>query len=281
MSGSPAHDSNGIASATGVGLRACHYRDFLDGHPRTGWLEVHSENYFGDGGYDLHVLDCVRERYSVSLHGVALSLGSADGIRAAHLAKLKRLASRIEPVLVSEHLCWGAIGPRHFNDLLPMPFTRVALNAMVSHVAEVQEALGRRILVENVSSYVQFRNADMTEFGFLVELAYRSGCGILLDVNNLYVNSVNHGFDADEVLVEVPAALVGEIHLAGHSKGDDVLIDDHGSAVPPAVWKLYERACQRFGPVPTLVEWDTDIPSIEVLLGEADKAAQVMAVAHA
>ena len=255
-----APEDNAVARGVGIGLRASHYREFLDSHPQTDWLEVHSENYFGDGGYDLHVLEHVRSQYPVSLHGVALSLGSADGVRAAHLAKLKRLVDRIEPALVSEHLCWSALGPRHFNDLLPMPYTGEALQRVVSHVTQVQETLRRRILIENVSSYLQFRASEMSEFAFLAELAKRSGCGILLDVNNVFVNSVNHGFDPEQALLEIAQDAVDEIHLAGHSAAGELLIDDHGSRVVPQVWSLYQTACRRFGPAPTLIEWDTSIP---------------------
>ena len=276
-----APEGNAAVYGVGIGLRASHYGEFLDSHPQTDWLEVHSENYFGDGGYDLHVLEHVRSHYPVSLHGVALSLGSADGVRAAHLAKLKRLVDRIEPALVSEHLCWGALGPRHFNDLLPLPYTREALARIVSHVTQVQETLQRRILIENVSSYLQFRASGMSEFAFLAELAKRSGCGILLDVNNVFVNSVNHGFDPGQALLEIPKEAVGEIHLAGHSAAGELLIDDHGSRVVPQVWNLYETACRRFGPVPTLIEWDTSIPPLDILLDEAAMAARISQAAYA
>jgi uncharacterized protein (UPF0276 family) len=274
-------EGNAAVRGAGIGLRAAHYRDFLDSSPRTGWLEVHSENYFGDGGYDLHVLEQVRSRYPVSLHGVALSIGSADGLRSAHLAKLKRLIDRIEPALVSEHLCWAAIGPRHFNDLLPLPYTQEALDQVVSHVSQVQDTLRRRILVENVSSYLQFRASEMSEFAFLAEVAKRSGCGVLFDVNNVYVNSVNHGFDPQQALLEIPVESVAEIHLAGHSAAGDLLIDDHGSCVARQVWDLYEVACRRFGAVPTLIEWDTSIPPLDVLLDEAGRAARISQVSHA
>ena len=272
---------NAAVRGVGIGLRAAHYRDFLDSNPLVGWLEVHSENYFGEGGYDLHVLEQLRSRYPVSLHGVALSIGSADGLRNAHLAKLKRLVDRIEPALVSEHLCWAAIGPRHFNDLLPLPYTREALDQVVSHVCEVQDTLRRRILVENVSSYLQFRASEMSEFAFLAELAKRSGCGVLFDVNNVYVNAVNHGFDPQQALLEIAVESVAEIHLAGHSAAGDLLIDDHGSRVAPPVWDLYKAACRRFGAVPTLIEWDTSIPALDVLLDEAGRAAHISQVSHA
>ena len=281
MSPLSAPEGNAAVRGVGIGLRASHYREFLDSHPQADWLEVHSENYFGDGGYDLHVLEHVRCHYPISLHGVALSLGSADGVREGHLAKLKRLVDRIEPALVSEHLCWAALGPRHFNDLLPLPYTREALDQIVSHVTQVQETLRLRILIENVSSYLQFRASEIPEFAFLAELAKRSGCAILLDVNNLFVNSVNHVFDPIKALCEIPPKAVGEIHLAGHSAAGELLIDDHGSRVVPQVWRLYEVACRRLGPVPTLIEWDTAIPPLDVLLDEAAMAARISQAEYA
>ncbi|MEI6304153.1 MAG: DUF692 domain-containing protein, partial [Betaproteobacteria bacterium] len=270
----------------GIGLRARHYRDFLDGNPPAAWLEVHSENYFGEGGYDLFVLEQLRDRYALSLHGVGLALGSAataddDARVERHLAKLKRLVARIEPAAVSEHLCWGAHRGRHFNDLLPLPYTEEALAHMTTRVHRMQDALGRRVLIENVSSYVAFRASDLSEGEFLAELARRSGCGILLDVNNFYVNQVNHGDDALKAMVALPRELVAEIHLAGHLRTEDGLIDDHGSAVAEPVWRLYEAALARFGAVPTLIEWDTDVPKLAVLLALADLAAARMAPAMA
>ena len=270
-----------MRSLAGIGLRAAHYRAFLDGRPPVGWLEVHSENYFGAGGYDLHVLDHVRREYPLSLHGVGLSLGSADGLREQHVAKLQGLVARVDPLLVSEHLCWGAFGERHFNDLLPMPYTDEALTLMVERVDQVQTALGRGILVENVSSYLQYRDSAIPELEFAAELARRSGCGILLDVNNLYVNSINHGFDPYAALAAVPAQYVKEIHLAGHTPTELCLIDDHGSRVTAAVWSLYQAALARLGPVRTLIEWDTRIPDLDVLLDEARIVETMLAPIHA
>ena len=264
----------------GIGLRAAHYGEFLNGRPPIGWLEVHSENYFGAGGYDLHVLEHVRRDYPLSLHGVGLSLGSADGLREPHLYKLQRLVERIDPLLVSEHLCWGAFGAQHFNDLLPLPYTDEALALMVERVDHVQTALGREILVENVSSYLQYRDSTLPEFEFLAELARRSGCAILLDVNNLYVNSVNHGFDPHLALGALPAHCVKEIHLAGHSRAELCLIDDHGSRVTDAVWSLYQAALAHVGSVRTLIEWDTNIPALDVLLAEAAKVETSLLAAH-
>lgn len=269
----------------GIGLRARHYRDFLDGQPDAAWLEVHSENYFGEGGHDLSVLEQLRSRYPLSLHGVGLALGSAataddDARVARHLAKLKRLVERIEPAVVSEHLCWGAHRGRHFNDLLPLPYTEEALAHMTTRVHRMQDALGRRVLIENVSSYVAFRASDLSEGEFLAELARRSGCGILLDVNNFYVNQMNHGDDALKAFAALPRELVAEIHLAGHLRTEDGLIDDHGSVVAEPVWQLYEAALALFGAVPTLIEWDTDVPELAVLLAQADMAAARMEPAH-
>ena len=259
------------ATGAGIGLRARHCREFIETHPPTGWLEVHSENYFGDGGYDLHVLDQVRDRYPLSLHGVGLALGSTrdDPRVERHLSLLKRLVERSQPALVSEHLCWGAHGGRHFNDLLPLPYIREALDHMADRIDRVQEALKREILIENISAYVEWKEAEMSEFEFLAALAKRAGCGILLDVNNLYVNAVNHGTDSHAAMAALPRASVREIHLAGHLVTEDGLIDDHGSRVAPAVWALYDAALARFGPVPTLIEWDTDVPALAVLLDEA------------
>jgi uncharacterized protein (UPF0276 family) len=265
----------------GIGLRAAHYGAFLEGRPAIGWLEVHSENYFGAGGYDLHVLEHVRRDYPLSLHGVGLSLGSADGLREGHLQKLKRLVDRVEPLLVSEHLCWGALGERHFNDLLPMPYTEEALTLMAERVDRAQTALGRAILVENVSSYLQYRGSTLSEFEFVAELTRRSGCGVLLDVNNLYVNAVNHAFDPSAALAALPAHCVKEIHLAGHTRTELCLIDDHASCVTDAVWSLYQAALTRLGPVRTLIEWDTRIPALGILLGEARKVETLLAAVHA
>jgi len=265
----------------GVGLRAPHYRDFLESRPPVGWVEVHSENYFGDGGYDRHALERVRADYPVSLHGVGLGLGSADGVDERHLAKLKRLIDATEPALVSEHLCWSVADGTHYNDLLPLAYTSEALALVAERVSRVQEALGRRILVENLSTYLEFAASEMGEGEFLAELSRRAGCGVLLDVNNLYVNQVNHGADALAAIRAIPLGRVEEIHLAGHLVTEHCLIDHHGDRVTEAVWRLYDAALERFGPVPTLIEWDTDIPELAVLLDEADKARGRMEAMHA
>jgi len=260
------------AVGVGIGLRTPHYRELLARDRCVDWLEAHSENYLGEGGYDIDVLTRLRERYPVSLHGVGLALGSAVGYSHEHLARIAGLARRIEPCFVSEHLCWGAVDGFALNDLLPLPLTRVALDLMLARVGQMQDVLQRRMLIENVSSYIRFTGDEFDEAGFLNELAARSGCGILLDVNNLHVNQCNHGIDAASQVDAIAPQHVGEIHLAGHLVTDIAVIDHHGARVADAVWLLYERALRRFGPVPTLIEWDTDVPALDVLLDEASLA---------
>ena len=222
----------------GIGLRAPHYREVLETRPDVGWVEVHSENYFGRGGQPLHYLERARSHFALSLHGVGLSLGSADGLRQAHLLQLKALVERFEPSLISDHLCWGAIGDRHLNDLLPLPYTEAALDVVCANVGRAQEFLGRQILVENVSSYLQFSDSTIPEWEFVGEVARRTGCGLLLDINNIYVSAVNHGFDALRYLDAIPARAVREIHLAGFDSNGMCLIDTHGKPVAGPVWNL-------------------------------------------
>jgi len=260
----------------GIGLRPPHYREIIDTHPDVGWLEVHSENFFGRGGHPLYFLERVRELYPLSLHGVGLSLGSADGVSHAHLVRLKALATRFEPMLMSDHLCWGAIGGRHLNDLLPLPYTEEALDVVCANVGLVQDFLGRQILVENVSSYLEYFDSSIPEWDFLAEVARRTGCGILLDVNNIYVSAVNHGFDALRYLDAIPASSVQEIHLAGHDSNGLCLIDTHGKRVAGPVWNLYGEALTRVGAMRTLIEWDSDVPSLATLLDEAHRADDVL-----
>ncbi len=274
------HPANGgthpAPARAGIGLRAPHYREVLSTRPAVGWLEVHSENFFGDGGQPLHYLEQVRAHYPLSLHGVGLSLGSTDELNREHLGKLKRLAEHIEPALVSEHLCWSSAGGRYLNDLLPLPYTEEALAVVSAHLRQAQDFLNRPILIENVSSYLQYSHSTIPEWEFVSQVAARSGCGILLDVNNIYVSAVNHGFDAEAYLESIPVAAVGEMHLAGFDSNGDCLIDTHGKPVSDAVWALYRHAVRRFGRVPTLIEWDTDIPPLAVLLEEAHKADAIL-----
>jgi uncharacterized protein (UPF0276 family) len=244
--------------------------------PRIAWFEVHSENYYADGGPALAALDRIRADYPLSLHGVGMSLGSTDPLDRSHLAKLKRLVARTEPALVSEHLCWSGVGGRHLNDLLPLPYTEEALAHVCGRVAEVQDFLGRELLVENVSSYLAFADATIPEWEFVAAVAHRTGCKLLVDVNNIYVNAVNHGFDADTYLAAMPPKAVAEIHLAGFDGSGPCLIDTHGAPVAPDVWALYRRAIARFGPRPTLIEWDTDIPPFATLLREAATAQSIL-----
>jgi uncharacterized protein len=265
-----------VPAQAGIGLRAPHYRDLLDRLPQVGFLEVHSENYFGDGGQPHYFLSRLREHYPLSLHGVGLSLGSAEPIDMAHLRKLRNLMERYQPGLVSEHLCWSSVGGRHLNDLLPLPYTEEALAIVARKLRQVQDYLGRQILLENISSYLEFTVSDIPEWQFLAELVKLSGCGILLDVNNIHVNAVNHGYAAAQFILHMPREAVQEIHLAGFDQGAGLLIDTHGKPVHDEVWKLYRLALQRFGRVPTLIEWDTDIPPLDVLLAEADKARALL-----
>ena len=268
----------------GIGLRAAHYAEVLEGRPAVGWLEVHSENYFG-GGRPLDYLERIRAHYPISLHGVGLSLGSTDPLDPAHLGKLKALIQRIEPGFVSEHLSWGSVDGRYFNDLLPLPYTEEALRHFCWRVVDAQELLGRRILIENPSTYLQFAESIIPEAEFLREVARITGCGILLDVNNVHVSAFNHGFDAARYLDAIPPRCVGELHLAGHTRAGDrrdaILIDTHNAPVPDPVWSLYEHALRRFGPVPTLIEWDADLPPLATLVAEAGRAQAMMEPPHA
>lgn len=274
-----------IPARAGIGLRAGHYRDFLEQRPAIGWLEVHPENFFAPGGRAPAVLERVREDYPLSLHGVGLSPGSSDPLDHTHLDQLKQLIARFEPGLVSEHLSWGSVGGVHVNDLLPLPYTEEALAHMIDRIGRIQDHLGRSILVENVSSYLEFTDSRIPEWEFITELAARAGCGILLDVNNVYVNARNHGFDAASFLDHIPAGFIGEIHLAGHSvnpvDGGELLIDTHSRPVCEAVWVLYERLIERIGPHPTLIEWDQDLPALPVLLAEAERADAILEPHHA
>ena len=266
--------------AIGIGLRAPHYRQFLEQRPKVDWLEIHTENFLDRAGFDWHVLQALRRDYPFSLHGVGLGLGSARGFSEDHLERVAALVDSVQPMLVSEHLCWGAVHGRQLNDLLPLALNGAMLDLMSERVGRVQERLRRPILLENVSSFVRFRADSMSEAEFMAALARRSGCSLLLDVNNLYVNQCNHGEDALAALGAIEVGSVGEMHLAGHLVTPLAVVDHHGAAVAPEVWKLYQAALARFGSLPTLIEWDTDVPALEVLLGEAAKAralAQTMA----
>ena len=262
--------------AAGIGLRAPHVGYVKAQRPPVAWFEVHSENYFAEGGPAIASLERIRADYPLSLHGVGLSLGSTDPLSRAHLAKLASLIARVEPALVSEHLSWSGVGGRHFNDLFPLPCTDEAVAHVCSRVAEVQDILGRVIAVENVSSYVGFADSDIAEWEFVAAVVARTGCKLLLDVNNVYVNAVNHGFDAETYLAAMPGDAIAEIHLAGFDARGPCLIDTHGARVAPEVWALYRSAIERFGARPTLIEWDVDIPEFSVLETEALAATTIL-----
>ena len=281
----PAFRGSGpIPAAAGIGLRGPYHAQFLSERPPVVWLEAHSENYFAENGIARAALERIRADYPISLHGVGLSLGSVDPLNQDHLARLRGLVDRVEPALVSEHLSWGAVGGRHLNDLLPLPYSEEALEHMVRRVQEVQETLQRRILIENISSYLDFSGSTIPEWEFLAAVSRRSGCELLLDINNIYINSVNHGFEAAAYIGAVPPERVAEMHLAGHTArtcGErEILVDTHNAPVCGPVWALFRQAVERFGPRPTLIEWDSDFPPLATLLHEADRAQRILDQAH-
>lgn len=256
----------------GIGLRYQHHEDVLNGKPRVNWLEVHSENYFG-GGLAIDYLKKIRLDYPISLHGVGLSLGSSENLSQTHLEKFKQLIHRISPTLVSEHLSWSIINGVYLNDLIPTPYTDELLAIVSRHVDETQNYFKRQILIENPSTYLEFKGADYSEADFLSALVKKTGCGLLLDVNNIFVSSKNHGFNANEYLLKIPPEAVKEIHLAGHTKKQfkkiSILLDDHGSKVDDEVWALYQQTLKIMGRKPTLIEWDSNIPALDIILDQA------------
>ncbi len=261
----------------GLGLRPRHYGAILKSRPRVDWFEALSENYMIPGGRPLDVLTRIRERYPVVLHGVSLSIGSADPLDANYLRDLKALADRIQPAWISDHLCWTGVAGRNLHDLMPLPYTEEALRHVAARVRQVQDVLGRRILLENVSSYVAYRSSVMPEHVFLAALAVEADCDILLDVNNIYVSAFNHSTDALAFLNAMPADRVRQIHLAGHEHCGDLIVDTHDAPVINPVWKLYEEAIARFGPVPTMIERDDKIPPLGTLVRELDRARAIAA----
>jgi uncharacterized protein (UPF0276 family) len=269
--------SRQLERRAGIGLRHPHVADLIERPPPgLDWVEVHTENYMVDGGPRLRQLELIRERYALSFHGVGLSLGSADRPEAEHLARIRRLANRFAPALLSEHIAWSIEGGHYLNDLFPIPYTEEALAVVARNVAIAQDALGRQLMVENPSSYLRFVDSTMPECEFVAEIARRAGCGILLDVNNTHVSAHNHGFAVTDYLETIPGAVIGEFHLAGHARceieGLPILIDDHASPVDEAVWQLFDATLARYGPRPTLIEWDNGIPPLAVLLEERSKA---------
>lgn len=267
------------ARGVGLGLRPVHYEHALKGRPAVPWFEVISENYMGlrggSGGRPLEVLLEVRRDYPISLHGVSMNLGSADPLDRAYLNGLKDLIAKIEPARVSDHLCWTGVRGRNTHDLLPLPYDEATARHVASRVRQAQDVLGRRLLVENVSSYLSYSHSKMEEWEFLAEVAERADCGILLDVNNIHVSATNHGFDAQDYLAGIPASRVSEIHLAGYSSHDGFLIDTHDHPVSDPVWSLYAEAVRRFGAIPALIEWDKKIPAFARLEREAARAQEV------
>jgi uncharacterized protein (UPF0276 family) len=273
-----------IPAKAGIGLRFQHHQAVLDTPPDVAWMEVHTENYMG-GGSPVRYLDAIRRNVPISLHGVGLSLGTAEGLDQAHLERIRQVAERVEPGLMSEHIAWSVIGDAYLADLLPLPMTEETLDIVCRHVDQTQSYLKRRILVENPSTYVTFRHSAIPEWEFMTAVAQRTGCGILCDVNNIYVSAENHGWDASAYLAALPSAAIGEIHIAGHAvrelpDGNTLRIDDHGSRVISEVWSLYHEALARFGAVPTLIEWDNNIPPLETLLQEARHADRLITVAE-
>jgi len=260
----------------GIGLRSVHYQTILETLPDVPWFEALTDNYMGNGGLPLHYLEQVREHYPITLHGVGLSLGSLDPLDQDYIKKLKHLIQRFQPRLVSDHLCWSSIDGIHGNDLFPIPYSQEALVHIVDRIKQVQDALGQRILVENVSSYVTYQSDEMTEWEFLSEVVRLADCNLLCDVNNIYVSAQNHQFDPLVYLQALPHERIKEIHLAGYEDVGTHLLDTHGGVVHPPVWELYEQAIEMIGPVATLLEWDTNIPSFDILQLEAKKAALVL-----
>jgi uncharacterized protein (UPF0276 family) len=268
-------DPRPVSLGFGLGLRAQHYRDILDGSPAVDWFEIISENYMVPGGQPLRMLDAVAERYPVVMHGVSLSIASTSPFDQDYLNSLKALARRVKPRWVSDHLCWTGVHGTNLHDLLPVPYTEEALAHVVSRISQVQDFLGRRLVIENVSSYIEYECSEMSEWEFVAEVARRSDCWLLLDVNNVFVSGINHDFNTAQFLDAIPADRVVQFHLAGHSEGETCLIDTHDQPVSEDVWGLYAKAIERFGPVSTMIERDDNIPPLADLVAELDRARSV------
>lgn len=271
------HYPEPIIQGAGIGLRHQHMREILTEKPSVNWFEALSENYFGEGGMALYYLDLVRRDYPIVLHSVGLSIASSDPLNEVHVGSLKRLKERFEPACMSDHLAWCSQGGRYLHELLPVPYTNDALEHICGKIDQLQEILKIEFAFENPSTYLSFTHSDMEEWEFLSEMTRRTGCKLLVDINNLYVNAQNHGFDPMVFLHALPKDSVRQIHLAGYEKREGYLYDTHGYRVHPPVWDLYEKAIDLWGPVPTLIEWDTDIPEFSVLKAEAARASEVLA----
>ncbi len=281
-----AHRFDRLPDAPGVGYKPQHFSDLLENPHSVAWLEIHAENYMGDGGRPLAQLRHLAERFPISVHGVGLSIGGEGPLDAEHLARLKHLIGWLKPASFSEHLAWSTHDSHFLNDLLPLPYTAATLTRVCEHIDQVQDAVGRRMLLENPSTYLAFADSDMAEVDFLAEIARRTGCGLLFDVNNVFVSATNQKTDPLSYIDAFPLAQVGEIHLGGHDEDMDetgavLLIDSHGREVVDPVWALYEHTIARGGPKPTLIEWDTDVPDWPVLAAEADRAAPILQAAVA
>lgn len=265
---------------SGIGLRTPHISEFLEKKPGIAWVEVHTENYFGEGGRPIHMLEKVRQDYPISLHGVSLSLGSTDELNWHHLTQLKELSKRIDSCLISDHLSWSSFNGQYFHDLLPLPYTEESLEHVADRIRQVQDFLGRQILIENISSYIQFNQSTIPEWDFLRAVAEQSGCGILLDINNIYVSATNLDFNPVTYLEAIPGKLVHEIHLAGFTTiildDKEVLIDSHSARIVPAVWDLFRQSVRQFGTKPVIIEWDNDLPALEKICLEAYRAENII-----
>jgi len=268
-------NTNTIQGA-GLGLRPSHYQEVFNTKPDIPWFELLSDNYMSDGGLPILRAEKIRENYPITLHGVGMSLASADPLDMDYLARLKALINRLDPIYVSDHLAWVSVNQQHTHDLLPFPYTEFTLKHISDRINQVQDFLGREILVENPSSYLDFHATEMTEWEFISKLSKQCDCNLLLDINNIYVSAINHGFDPNEYLRAIPENRVKEIHLAGYEKMENYLFDTHGYPIHPPVWDLYKTALKRFGAIPTLIEWDTDIPDFTILQAEALKAEKLI-----
>lgn len=270
-----------IPASAGVGFKHTHLDAILADTDPVGFLEVHAENYMGDGGFPHRALERVRQDYPLSLHGVCMSIGGPQPLSADHLMRFKALVDRYEPALISEHLAWSTHDEVFMNDLLPLPYTQATLDHVCEHIEHMQDFIGRQMLLENPSTYVVFENSTMSETDFIREIVSRTGCGLLLDVNNVFVSATNHGFSPMSYLMDYPMEHVGEIHLAGHAvqeddEGEPLLIDSHDAPVADAVWDLYSIVVKQAGPIPTLIEWDSDLPEWPVLRSEAAAADRIL-----
>lgn len=276
---------NIIPTCAGTSLKPQHYDEILETLPDIGWFEVHAENYMSAGGPSHHALTRIRADYPLSVHSVGLSIGGAGPLDETHLARLKTVVDRYQPGLVSEHLAWSSHGGLYYPDLLPLPYTSETLNTVAQHIDQIQDVLGRPILLENPATYIVFETSSLQEVDFLAEVTRRTGCGLLLDINNVYVSATNHGYDPFAYLADFPLKSVGEIHLAGHAEDQDdagapLLIDSHDRPVSPPVWDLYDHVLSLIGPVPSLIEWDSDIPALNALMAQASLAEQRLAQAR-